>query len=209
MTHSKKSWVNHAWLVLLTTFAATQAVAHPWMTKSGSTSLLWQGLIHPITGIDHWASMIGVGMVAAKLGGPHRWRIPGLFVLSMLLGAALGVSGLAGGLGSWAEWFIVISMIFVGAIAAISEVSLTRLMPTLVIFAGSCHGFAHGRETPAAGVMQLWYFFGFSVTTVLLLALGIKLRCWPIRRLNLHSYDRMFGTALVSLGLGLMLARLV
>jgi len=72
---------------LLVLLVPTLALAHP---GHGSTSGLAAGLAHPITGLDHLAAMIGVGLWAAQRGGRALWLVPLVFVLVMTVGGASG-----------------------------------------------------------------------------------------------------------------------
>ena len=48
------------------------------------------GILHPLTGPDHLAAMVAVGLWGAFLGAPAIWLLPVVFPLVMALGAALG-----------------------------------------------------------------------------------------------------------------------
>jgi urease accessory protein len=54
---------------------------------------LQAGLMHPLTGLDHLLAMVAVGMVSVELGGHALWRVPGLFLLAMAVGATTGYAG--------------------------------------------------------------------------------------------------------------------
>src|SRR3989442_1056788 len=45
------------------------AFAHPGLGGGGG---LWQGVAHPLSGLDHVCAMVAVGLWAAQRGGPSR-----------------------------------------------------------------------------------------------------------------------------------------
>ncbi|MCL5444434.1 HupE/UreJ family protein, partial [Lactobacillus johnsonii] len=59
------------------------------------------GLLHPLTGADHLLAMVAVGVWSALAvgagggGGVGVLRVPLAFVALMLVGAVLGLAGLA------------------------------------------------------------------------------------------------------------------
>jgi urease accessory protein len=137
----------------------------------GSTSGLAAGLVHPITGLDHLAAMIGVGLWAAQRGGRAMWLVPLAFVLVMSLGGALGMAGIAIPL---VEPGIVASLLVIGVLVA-AAVRLPLVASVLVVgLFALFHGHAHGAEMPetAAG---LAYGAGFIVSTALLHLVGVGL----------------------------------
>ncbi|MBM3846829.1 MAG: hypothetical protein FJ405_11175, partial [Verrucomicrobia bacterium] len=44
-----------------------KALAH---TESGVLGGVWSGFVHPLTGLDHFAAMVAVGLWGAFLGRP-------------------------------------------------------------------------------------------------------------------------------------------
>ena len=71
--------------------AATPALAHP---GHGVESFA-AGVAHPLTGLDHIAVMIAVGLWAALKGGRALWAWPAAFVGVKLVGGAIGVAHVA------------------------------------------------------------------------------------------------------------------
>jgi urease accessory protein len=119
------------------------ALAH---TGQGATHDLLHGLVHPLTGIDHVLAMIGVGLLAAQLGGRALWLVPGAFVAVM---AAAGVAGMASLHVPFVESGIALSVIVIGAAIALQVSMPLTLAMTLVGFFAIFHGYAHGAEMPA------------------------------------------------------------
>src|SRR4051812_41627304 len=72
--------------------AAGPAFAHPGHIETSSFAA---GVAHPLSGIDHIAVMIAVGLWAALNGGRALWVWPAAFVGVMLVGGALGMAHVA------------------------------------------------------------------------------------------------------------------
>ena len=51
----------------------------------------YDGLSHPVLGIDHFLAMVSVGVVSAQIGGRAIWTIPATFVLMMIVGGIIGM----------------------------------------------------------------------------------------------------------------------
>tara|TARA_Y100000741_G_C18218777_1_gene544908 strand:- start:466 stop:708 length:243 start_codon:yes stop_codon:yes gene_type:complete len=51
----------------------------------------YDGLSHPVLGIDHFLAMVSVGIISTQIGGRAIWTVPGTFVLMMLIGGILGM----------------------------------------------------------------------------------------------------------------------
>ena len=51
----------------------------------------YDGLSHPVLGIDHFLAMVSVGVISAQIGGRAIWTIPATFVLMMILGGIIGM----------------------------------------------------------------------------------------------------------------------
>lgn len=64
-------------------------------TTVGVAGGLMSGFFRPITGLDHVAAVVAVGVWGVQLGGRALWLLPITFLVIMILGAALGVPGLA------------------------------------------------------------------------------------------------------------------
>lgn len=136
------------------------------------------GLLHPITGLDHVVAMVAVGLWGAQLRAPAIWLLPITFPLVMALGAFAGVIGLplpgitAG---------IALSGLILGLMVAAAARPPLWIAAAIVAAFAVFHGYAHGAALPRSGV-PLAFIPGFVVATGLLHLCGIAiglLNRWP------------------------------
>ncbi len=146
--------------------AAGPAGAHTGRSAGGVVD----GLLHPLTGVDHLLAMLAVGIVAVVAVPRGRtWAAPAAFVGGMVAG---GIGGLADVPLPGAEVLIVASVLLLGvAIARAVQEQTSWLLAALVI-AGVAHGHAHGAEAPTA-VHPALYVGGFVLATAGLHVAGI------------------------------------
>ena len=52
----------------------------------------YDGLSHPVLGLDHFLAMVSVGIISAKIGGRAIWTVPAIFVCLMIIGGILGIT---------------------------------------------------------------------------------------------------------------------
>ncbi|MFG6466241.1 HupE/UreJ family protein [Roseateles sp. BYS87W] len=163
------------WIALTPLFAAAAAQAHTDGSAHAHLSGFVAGALHPLTGPDHLAAMLAVGLWSA-LALKSPLRAPLAFALSLLLGAGLAMAT------GWqlpaVEAGITVSLAVLGLLVA-----LRLAMPpaagaaTAAILAFS-HGAAHGLELQGVAALA-----GMVLTTLALhgtgLALGWKLRAAP------------------------------
>lgn len=128
-----------------------------------------QGLLHPLTGLDHLLAMLAVGWWAAATQAKRWWVVPLVFALATFAGALVGAvtsSAMPG-----VEWLIGASVIAFGLLML-----ATRRLPVtaaMVLAAGSgiAHGVAHGAELSGDAAVGLW-IVGMAVATLGLHATG-------------------------------------
>ncbi len=159
------TWMFGIATVLLC-LTAVPAWAH---TGVGPVHGALHGFAHPLGGWDHLLAMVAVGLWAAQRTGKAVWLIPAGFVLGMLGGGVLGMSGVAM---PAVEAGIVLSVMLLGALVAAAVRPPLVASVLLVAFFGMLHGHAHGAEMPAA-VSALSYALGFVAATALLHASGV------------------------------------
>jgi urease accessory protein len=158
------------WLVLVLVALAAPSTAHAHVGV-GPTSGLLQGLIHPFTGLDHLAAMVGVGLWAAQIGGRARWIVPLTFVAVMSAGGLLGTLGVSI---PFVEPGILASVLVLGVLIA-AAVRLPLVASCLIVgLFAICHGHAHGAEMPETA-SGLAYGIGFVSATGFLHSCGVAL----------------------------------
>ena len=152
------------WVFVATIFLAQSALAH-----DGQTGGFLTGLSHPVSGLDHIAAMIAVGLWGSQLRKPAVWLLPVVFPMVMAFGAFLALIGL--GLPG-VEIGIALSAVVLGAMVMMEIKPPLAVSVVFVSFFAVFHGQAHGTELPA-NQNSLVYSVGFVVSTGLLHALGI------------------------------------
>ncbi len=157
---------------------STGAMAH---TGHGTHSLM-EGLAHPF-GLDHLLAMVAVGIWSVSALPAHKaWQGPATFLLTLVVSAVLGASGVTI---PYLEHAIALSVSLFGLMLVVAA----KPMPTafglgLVAVAASLHGLAHGAETPQTGFAG--YTAGFVLTTAVLhlggVGVGLSIRRWLAAR---------------------------
>ncbi len=130
-----------------------------------------EGLLHPLTGMDHMLAMLAVGLWAASYRGRAVWMIPASFVGMMLLGGFLGVSG---AFMPGSELVIAASVLVLGALVASAQQFKPSVGMMIVGLFALFHGYAHGHEMPAAA-SAVPFSAGFLISTVALHAAGVAI----------------------------------
>ncbi|WP_315837332.1 HupE/UreJ family protein [Bradyrhizobium prioriisuperbiae] len=181
-------------LALALLLLPSAAFAHPGHDESG----LVAGLSHPLTGIDHIAVMIAVGLWAALKGGRALWVWPAAFVGVMLVGGALGMTGVAL---PFVEPGILASVVVLGLLVALAVDLPVWLGAAIVGLFALFHGHAHGAEVPEAA-SGLAYMAGFAVATAVLHGVGIAVAL-SLKSARWQPLVRVAGAACALVGVGL------
>ncbi|MEI7457264.1 MAG: HupE/UreJ family protein [Nitrosomonadales bacterium] len=160
-----------AWLYLLLFVASgellpTVAFAH---VGVGEASGFLDGLMHPVSGLDHICAMVAVGLWAAQMGVRSIWAVPITFVSVMVSGWMLGVSGISM---PFAELGIMLSVLMLGVFIATSVRLPLWLSSAIVGLFAMCHGHTHGTEMPGS-TSSMMYAYGFILSTVFLHIVGV------------------------------------
>ena len=201
---ARRTVVRAAPLVAISAFSAS-ALAHPGHETADVGASLWAGLLHPLTGADHLLAMVAVGVwssLAMRDGGVLR--LPIAFVTLMLVGAALGMAGMALPM---VEPMIAASLLVLGLLIALRAQLPAGVGLLLVGGFALFHGHAHGTELPSeAAAMQavLAYVGGFAVATAALHLGGIG--AGSLLRRHAPWIARAAGAGVAAYGLGLMIA---
>ncbi len=152
-------------LVLVVALLAGPALAHP---GHGDGSGLLAGLAHPLGGLDHLLAMGAVGVWSAlALPRARIWAAPAAFVVAMLAGAGLALTGapLPG-----VEFAIAASVVALGVMVALRARFGLAIGVAVVGGFALFHGWAHGDEA-AGGVAG--YLAGFAFATAAIHAAGV------------------------------------
>ena len=82
--------MNKKFIIFLTSLLIfpLPTMAHDIMGKIG----FYDGLSHPVLGLDHLLAMISVGIISAQIGGKAIWTAPITFVTIMTIGGLFGFS---------------------------------------------------------------------------------------------------------------------
>ncbi len=172
---------------------ASPAFAHIGAGDHGSFA---QGLLHPISGLDHLLAMIAVGFIAARTGPRAMLLLPLVFLAMMTAGSVLGFQRATLPL---VEFGIATSVVVLGLMIATGLKMPVAATAALVGSFAILHGSSHGVEMPVGSSPAL-YAFGFLASTVLLHVGGIGFgsilgRVWV---------TRIIGTAISLAGIGLV-----
>ena len=198
------------------TLATASAFAHPGHDAATVGASLWAGLLHPFTGADHLLAMAAVGVWSALAtssrgafgqGAPAKadlLRLPLAFVAMMLVGAALGLMGVAL---PAVEPMIAASLLVIGLLVA-ARARLSALAGMAIVGGFALfHGYAHGAELPAtAGALPgvLAYVGGFAISTMVLHVMGIGAGAFLRSRAGWIA--RAAGAGVALYGVGLLMA---
>ena len=176
---------------------ADPAFAH---TGHGVAFTAVHGFLHPLTGLDHLAAMLVVGLAALKLSPQRVWLPPALFLVGLAGGAVMQLSGLAI---PFYEAGILLSLVALGALVASGKAApMAAVGPALVMF-GLVHGAAHAAEAPSASFAA--YMAGFVLASALLHGLGLAFAGFVQSR-GMTIATRLSGGAVATLGLALAVA---
>ena len=130
---------------------------------------LMNGLLHPLTGIDHLLVLMAVGLLAAKQGGKALFAFPAVFLALMAFGALLNSYALQI---PFVESLIALSLIAFGLLIIANDKLRSPAHP--ILFSGASvfavfHGYVHAAEIPADANAVLY------LSSLMLMSLGICL----------------------------------
>lgn len=156
--------------VLATALLPGLALAHEGHTHASGFAA---GLAHPLGGLDHLLAMVAVGFWAAHLSGNARWQLPLVFVVAMVLGGTLAMTGMVAPLLTLAtEPMIMASSVVIGLVLAVNGKLNATAAAMLCAGFAVFHGLAHGNEMPL-GSSAMGYALGFVLATGALHGIGI------------------------------------
>ena len=182
-------------IIVVMLAAASPALAH---VGVGSTASFAAGAAHPLSGLDHMAVMIAVGLWAALKGGRALWVWPCAFVGVMLIGGALGMMHLPV---PFVEPGILASVVALGFMVALAIDLPVWLGAVVIAVFALLHGHAHGSEV-AETVSGAEYMAGFALATATLHLIGIGFAL-AMARASLRPLIRIAGVVCMVIGAGL------
>lgn len=130
---------------------------------------LVSGVTHPLFGMDHLMAMVAVGIISTQIGSKTIWKVPATFVLFMVVGGLLAISGISLPM---VEIGIALSVLLLGIFIAFAKNIPANLAILCVALFAIFHGHAHGTEMPAIAHPAL-YASGFIASTALLHITGV------------------------------------
>ena len=170
----------------------------------------YDGLSHPVLGIDHFLAMVSVGIVSAQIGGRAIWTIPATFVLMMIIGGTIGMLievfyfNLEESAFIVVEYGIVFSVILLGLAIAIEKKIATNIIILFICIFGMCHGLAHGMEMPWA-VNPILFALGFASGTATLHLFGVGIGSIAIKTKFSSIVLRIAGVGCALFGISLLI----
>ena len=159
---------------ILFIFYSTALNAHDFTGMIG----FYDGLSHPVLGMDHFIAMVSVGVISVQIGGRAIFLIPFTFVIMMIFGGIFGWLGETYFLGITEsiifliELGIILSVILLGLAIAIENKLPKNIVMVFISAFGLCHGAAHGIEMPWAANPAL-FALGFASGTATLHLFGV------------------------------------
>ncbi|MDM0014557.1 HupE/UreJ family protein [Variovorax sp. J22P168] len=192
--------IRRAPLLLLAVLLPLAANAHTG-ADAGMHHGFVAGFLHPLTGVDHLAAMVAVGLwsaLTARRAWPDLLWAPLGFASMLCVGAVLGLGGfvLPG-----VEPMIAASLLVLGLLVVtqrrLPPLAAAALVGVFAVFHGAAHGMELAGEAGAAATLA-----GMLAATVLLHAAGIALG-WSLR--HGHRWlPRIAGAGVALLGLALL-----
>jgi urease accessory protein len=181
--------------------ASAGAFAHTGVDAHVHTGFL-AGFVHPLTGLDHFAAMISVGVwsaLTARRFGPALFWGPLGFATLLIAGAGMGLQGVAI---PAVEPMIAASLLMFGLLVA-SQLTLPGLgAAALVGCFAMFHGLAHGYEL-AGNDSAIATLTGMLSATALLHCIGLGMG-WSLRQRSVWA-PRLIGSGVFFLGGALLL----
>ncbi len=185
---------------------ASPAFAHHIMggqTPATFLQGLLSGLGHPVIGLDHFATIVAVGCLAAwqRVG---TWLVVG-FTAAMSFGVAMHVIGLTV---PGAEMMVALCVIVLGILMVRREIPTAAYDVVLFVFAGFVNGYALGESIFGAERTPYYaYLFGLAV-----IQCAIGLAAITIARRVVTSDVtplRLVGAGIAGIGLAVAVAQIV
>ena len=186
------------YLVLSIIFPSS-AFAHMITERVG----FFDGITHPVLGLDHLFAMVSVGIISAQIGGKAIWKVPSAFVALMIAGGIFGFSLIVENF-YFVEIGIIFSVILLGLAISVEKKIPTNLIMIFVGLFGLFHGIAHGLEIPAAA-SPLLFVLGFIIGTTALHLFGVTIGHYAIKTSISLKILRLTGVTFAIYGIYLLI----
>lgn len=179
-----------AFVAVATVVLQTPALAHHVMGGQMPQTFmqgLLSGLGHPVIGLDHFAAILGIGILAGIAG---RGIVPVLaFSAAVIAGVAvhLGKVDLPSG-----ELLVGLTTLAIGALVLLRQTIRPGLAAALFAIAGLVHGYALGESIVGAEPTPIVAYLAglFVIQTVIgttAYAVTLQLGKWPARAMALST----------------------
>jgi urease accessory protein len=163
------------------------------------------GLGHPIIGLEHFAFVVAIGLLAVlrtKLG----ILIPLAFTVATGLGTLIHLQGVDLPI---PEVIIALSVLTVGIVLTLKKNLNLILLIVLSAIAGIFHGFAYGEAILGAETTPLGaYLLGFAIVQLLISAIAFSLGSLTINNLNTNIKTflplRFAGCVIAGIGISFL-----
>jgi urease accessory protein len=213
-THFRKFWQAKL-LVAITGISlllfASPAMAHHAMGGKMPSNFFegfLSGLAHPLIGLDHFAFIVSIGLLAA-IKRQGIW-IPVAFIVSAMLGTGLHLMGLNL---PGVELFVSGSILLFGTLLVLKDSPNTTTIITLAAIAGVFHGYAYGESIFGAQMSPLLaYLLGFTSIQLVVATGAFKISQSFIQRNSQQQLPynlRSAGLVICGIGLAFLSSQVV
>ena len=174
------------------------AIAHNFTGMVG----FYDGISHPVLGLDHFLAMVSVGIISAQIGGKAIWTVPTTFVIIMTIGGLFGFLLIIDEF-YFVEVGIIFSVVLLGLGISVEKKIPTKLIIIFVGIFGLFHGIAHGIEVPAAA-NPILFVLGFIFGTTTLHLFGVAIGYFSIKKTVSLILLRLTGISFAIYGIYLL-----
>jgi urease accessory protein len=158
------------------------------------------GIAHPLIGIDHFAFILSVGLLAATQ--QKGVFIPISFVLAAMLGTGIHLAGFNT---SGVELWVSGSVLLFGVLLSMKNRPNTTVIVLLSAIAGIFHGYAYGESIFGADSTPLFaYLLGFTVIQLLVIMV-----IFTLGKKILSGQSQSLGLVLSGVGLAFLSSEII
>jgi urease accessory protein len=154
--------------LVLTACMPGVALAHP---GHGFSNDLVQGLVHPLTGLDHVLMLLAISTWAARLAFRERALVASCMAAFVGIGALVPV-----GAGAMVEAAIALTVVGAGILLAMERRWPAWATSAVAAAFSLVHGFAHGAEGPASDAYVGGLVIATGAAAMLVSTLTARLR---------------------------------